>query len=321
MSYLSANKIHHGRSEQLISYIEPASVALSFWSPPYFVGKDYERDETFDSWQSMLRSVVHGHKRVLKPGGFMVINISDILAFPDPSIPPFQAENPSLRRSSVTREDIIEAIKRHPEYTKRQIAEHLGCSEQTIDRRLRGNNSRGGKTSIPTRVKLVGHYLERYAYEVGLYLYDKRIWKKDPTWASSKWTITTLRSVNEVEDLYVFWKPGVYTINRDRLTPEEWREWGHRQIWEIRSVRKNDVHEAMFPEELAERVIRLYTEPGDTVLDPFVGSGTTAAVAKRLGRNWIGIDKEERYVVLSQQRVDDTPSSEILVHGAKETSR
>ena len=46
MQFLETNKIHLGRSEDLMTQIEPSSVALSFWSPPYFVGKEYEKDET-----------------------------------------------------------------------------------------------------------------------------------------------------------------------------------------------------------------------------------------------------------------------------------
>ena len=141
-------------------------------------------------------------------------------------------------------------------------------------------------------MKLVGGNLEKYANNCGLYLYDHRIWKKNPAWANSKWTISTLKAVSESEDLYIFWKPGEYTIDRDKLTEKEWKEWGYRQIWSINSVRKNDDHEAMFPEELASRVIRLYSNPGDTTLDPFMGSGTTAIAAIKNGRRFIGIEKE-----------------------------
>lgn len=63
---------------------------------------------------------------------------------------------------------------------------------------------------------------------------------------------------------------------------------GYRQVWDIPSVRANDVHPAMFPLELAKRVIRLYTDADDIVLDPFLGSGTTAIAALQTGRRFIG---------------------------------
>ena len=81
--YLLVNDIYCGRSEELMGKIEPNSVSLSFWSPPYFVGKEYEVNESYDSWQEMLKQVIVLHSVVLKPGGFMVINIADILAFKD----------------------------------------------------------------------------------------------------------------------------------------------------------------------------------------------------------------------------------------------
>jgi len=55
---------------------------------------------------------------------------------------------------------------------------------------------------------------------------------------------------------------------------------------------------------LAERVIRLFSYVGDTVLDPFCGSGTVPAVAKRFGRRFIGIDNAESYVTAARARVD-----------------
>lgn len=300
---LAVNKIYHGRAETLINFIEPESVSLSFWSPPYFVGKTYEKNETYESWQSVLRQVIAGHYRALKPGGFMIINMANILAFRDENMPRFQGANPSRRRSPVTKEMILRAMEKYPNYSKERLASYLGCSVQTIDRRLRGNNVRGGKSAVATKVKLVGPFLEQYAEEAGLYLYDKRIWKKDPAWSTSQWTVTTLKAVSETEDLYIFWKPGEYIVNRDRLTPEEWKAWGYRQVWEIPSVRKNDIHEAMFPLELAERVIRLYTDEGELVLDPFVGSGTTAVAATTLKRRFIAFEKELVHVRLARSRV------------------
>lgn len=300
---LTPNEIYCGDSRNLLRQIEHNSLALSFWSPPYFLGKDYEQGVSYDQWQDMLKEVISLHYDILKPGGFMVINIADILAFQDEKMPRIQADNPSNKKCSVTREMILEAKKIHPEYSRYQLAEYLNCSEQTIDRRLNGNNVRGGKHAIGTHVKLVGGQLEDYAYQAGLYLYDKRIWQKDPAWANSRWTTNTLKAVSETEDLYVFWKPGAYVVNRDRLTPEEWKEWGLRQIWNIPSVRANDIHQAMFPIELAYRVIKLYTDEGDIVLDPFLGSGTTVLAAVEANRKYIGIELMEQYADLARKRV------------------
>ncbi|HUW47913.1 MAG TPA: site-specific DNA-methyltransferase [Patescibacteria group bacterium] len=302
-SFLKTDYTHHGRSEELMKQIEPESVALGFWSPPYFVGKEYEKSETFDSWQNMLREVIHLHADALKPGGFMVVNIADIRCFKDESIPRFQAMNISLQRSKITREMVLEAKKKFPDYNRDKLADYLGCSEQTVDRRLNGNNIRGGKYETQTRVQLVGGPLQTYGQECGLYLYDHRIWAKDPAWANSKWTSNTLKSVDEYEDLYVFWKPGQQIIDRRRLQSKEWKEWGSRAVWFVKSVRANNDHEAKFPIELAERVVRLYTDEGDVVLDPFMGSGTTGIASVRHGRKFIGIEKESKYAKLAEKNL------------------
>jgi len=63
------------------------------------------------------------------------------------------------------------------------------------------------------------------------------------------------------------------------------------------------VHPNEKPLALMERLIRIYTNPGDIVLDPFCGSGTTLVAAKELGRHWIGIDISPAYCELSRKRI------------------
>jgi site-specific DNA-methyltransferase (adenine-specific) len=87
------------------------------------------------------------------------------------------------------------------------------------------------------------------------------------------------------------------------LAHEEWLEWtcgvwrfgGEGRSWER--------HPAAFPEELPRRLIKLLSFPGDTVLDPFVGSGTTALAAHRLGRAAIGFDITAEYVGSAKRRL------------------
>jgi modification methylase len=63
-------------------------------------------------------------------------------------------------------------------------------------------------------------------------------------------------------------------------------------------------HSTQKPEALLYRVIMASSNPGDVVLDPFFGSGTTGAVAKKLGRNWIGIERDKKYIKIAQKRID-----------------
>lgn len=303
VQYLRPNEIYLGDARHLLPQIEPNSIALSVWSPPYFVGKEYEVHLSFEDWQDLLKAVICLHFPIIKPGGFLVINIADILVFRDPSMPRIQAEAVNRKRSPVTREDILRAMAEHPEYNRYQLAKLLGCSEQTIDRRLNGNNIRGGKYASQTRVKIVGGLVEEWALSAGFYPYDRRVWVKDPAWENSRWANLSYRSVDEFEYLYFFWKPGITKFDRKRLSADEWRNWGSRGVWYFPSVRANDDHEAKFPVELPTRVIRLLTDPSDIVLDCFMGSGTTAVAAIRENRQYIGIEISEKYVNLARQRV------------------
>jgi len=65
-------------------------------------------------------------------------------------------------------------------------------------------------------------------------------------------------------------------------------------------------HPTQKPEALLYRVLLACTNKGDVVLDPFFGTGTTGAVARRLGRHWIGIERENRYIDVARARIDAT---------------
>src|SRR3546814_844349 len=65
-------------------------------------------------------------------------------------------------------------------------------------------------------------------------------------------------------------------------------------------------HPTQKPESLLYRVLLACTNPGDVVLDPFFGTGTTGAVARRLGRHWIGIEREAKYVKVARERIAST---------------
>lgn len=298
---IQPNGIYQGDARELLSKIKPNTVACSIWSPPYFLGKSYEKYlKSYAEWRDMLAEVVRLHFPITRPGGFLVINIADILCFSDPRMPRFQAEALNQRRSTVTREDVLNAKARYPNYNRDQVAALLGCSEQTVDRRLNGNNIRGGKYKTQTRVKLAGGAVEKWARDAGFYLYDRRIWVKDPAWQNSEWHSSSYRAVDEFEYLYFLWKPGSTTVDRRRLSSAEWSRWGSRAVWLIPSVRANDDHEAKFPVELPRRLIRMLTAPNETVLDCFAGSGSTAVAAIETGRQYIGIELRREYVALAR---------------------
>ena len=301
LTRLSENAIYCGDTRHLLKQVHPDSVALSFWSPPYYVGKSYEKDLTFQDWQDLLAEVIALHYPVIQPGGFLAINIADILAFADPDMPRLQADNLAAKKVKVTREEVLAAQQSHPDYNRYQLAALLGCSEQTVDRRLNHNNVRGGKYEVQKKVKLVGGLVEEWISAAGFYLYDRRAWVKDPCWENSKWHSLSYRSVDEFEYIYICWKPGITQVDRNRLTAAEWSSWGSRAVWHIPSVRANQEHEAQFPLELPRRVIKLLSARDSLVLDCFAGSGTTAVAAIQESRRYMGFELLPAYAELAMR--------------------
>ena len=89
-----------------------------------------------------------------------------------------------------------------------------------------------------------------------------------------------------------------------------------KSVWEVQTKPYKDAHFAVYPPELIEPCILAGSEKGDIILDPFMGSGTTAAVAKSLGRDYIGCELHEDYGKLIKKRVDEyEPVSEVAREG------
>ena len=92
-----------------------------------------------------------------------------------------------------------------------------------------------------------------------------------------------------------------YIKEKSKLTKEEWKEYfyGH---WYFGGARQIE-HEAMFPEELPKRLIKMYTFVEDTVLDPFLGSGTTVKAALNLNRNVIGYEINKKFLDVIKEKL------------------
>ena len=111
----------------------------------------------------------------------------------------------------------------------------------------------------------------------------------------------------DYEYIQIFKKPGAAKkVSKDvkeasKLTKAEWKEYfyGH---WHFGGARQVG-HEAMFPEELPRRLIKMFTFVGDTVLDPFLGSGTTVKAALELERNAVGYEINEDFLDLIKGKI------------------
>lgn len=114
---------------------------------------------------------------------------------------------------------------------------------------------------------------------------------------------------NDHEHILLLRKPGGYRKTPmlqkalSMLQREEVDAW-MRPVWDdIKGASLQNGHPAPFPAELAERIIRMFSFAGDTVLDPFSGSGSTAVAAVRSGRNSISIEIEKTYLLASAHRI------------------
>jgi site-specific DNA-methyltransferase (adenine-specific)/modification methylase len=85
-----------------------------------------------------------------------------------------------------------------------------------------------------------------------------------------------------------------------------------RDVWALPLVQGKErlhgkdgraLHPTQKPEEMLKRIIIASSNKGDLVLDPFLGSGTTAVIAKKLGRNWIGIEQSSKYAEMAKTRI------------------
>jgi len=114
---------------------------------------------------------------------------------------------------------------------------------------------------------------------------------------------------NDIEYILLFRKPGSYrspsTAERIlSLIEADRHQKMFRQLWDDIKGQPQTDHPAPFPAELAERLIRMFSFVGDTVLDPFAGSGSTAVGASRCGRNSVSVELEEEYFEVAKKRIE-----------------
>jgi DNA modification methylase len=114
---------------------------------------------------------------------------------------------------------------------------------------------------------------------------------------------------NDIEYILMLRKPGGYRAPTlperilSVISTDNYQKW-FQQIWNGLTGASTRNHPAPYPLELAERLIRMFSFVGDTILDPFMGTGTTNAAAARWGRNSVGFEVDPHYFDMARQRVD-----------------
>lgn len=130
---------------------------------------------------------------------------------------------------------------------------------------------------------------------------------------------------NDIEYILFLRKGGAYRSATplqkalSMLTKEEMQTW-FRSFWaDIKGASTRLGHPAPFPDELAARLIRMFSFAGDTILDPFMGAGSTGVAAVQTGRNFIGVEIEPTYVELGYARIDSAARERRSVGAATAT--
>ena len=169
--------------------------------------------------------------------------------------------------------------------------------------------------------------IEKFMFENGLFLsgmvyWDKSVFINNVSWGSYP-KPTNIATNTAFEHIYTFVKPGdtrkfdKASLEKSLLDKDEWRHWAVRMIWDdiipvIKINQKGENifgHGAPFPEDIPYRLIRMHTLEGETVLDPFLGSGTTLKVARLTKRKGIGfeINSEFQELIVNRIKEDWTP--------------
>jgi modification methylase len=148
--------------------------------------------------------------------------------------------------------------------------------------------------------------------DAGYWILNDIIWRKSnpmPNFRGTRFTNAheTLIWASRSEDSrYTFNYRAMKALNDELQMRSDWMIPICAGTERVKGAAGAKAHPTQKPEALLYRVLLACTNKGDVVLDPFFGTGTTGAVARRLGRNWIGIEREGRYVDVARTRIDST---------------
>ena len=152
----------------------------------------------------------------------------------------------------------------------------------------------------------VGYILQ----DLGFWILNDIIWNKTnpmPNFKGTRFTNaheTLIWAVKNPKSKYTFNYEAMKALNDDTQMRSDWQISLCTGKERLKGADGNQLHPTQKPEALLYRVIMASSNVGDVVLDPFFGTGTTGAVAKKLGRHFIGIERDATYVKGAQERID-----------------
>ena len=164
----------------------------------------------------------------------------------------------------------------------------------------------GRKPYIP-----LSDYISKIMIEIGFKMRGEVIWNKaasaSPSTAWGSWQSAANPTLRDVHEYILIFSKGDYKREKESkensISKEQFIEWT-KSIWTMNAESARRIgHPAPFPEELPFRLIQLYSFKGDIILDPFMGSGTTALSAVKSDRKFVGYDISKEYIALSEKRL------------------
>lgn len=266
------SEIIQGHAADRLQYLPANSVDLIVTSPPY---ADSRRN-TYggidpDAYVEWFRPIAQELHRVLKPSGTFILNIKERVVDGE-------------RHTYVI--DLIKALRNDGWLWTEEYIWHK-------------KNSFPGKW--PNRFRDSWERLIQFNKSRDFAMYQDAVMVPVGEWASSR--LRNLSDADRERDESSvgsgFGKNVSNWVDRTMVYPNN--------VLHLATECGNKQHSAVFPEALPEWFIKLFTEPGDTVLDPFLGSGTTLVAARKLDRNGIGIEILPEYIKIASERLNHTP--------------
>lgn len=156
-------------------------------------------------------------------------------------------------------------------------------------------------------------YLIEIMLELGFLMRGEIIWDKGASAGSScawgSWKSASNPVLRDVHEYILIFSKDVYKrqpVKENSISRDDFLE-NTKSVWKFSATSaKRAQHPAPFPVDLPLRLMDLYSYVGDIILDPFIGSGTTAEAAIKTGRHFIGYEKEEEYVEVAERRIENT---------------
>ena len=291
-----------GNSLEKIDEIEEKSVQAIVTSPPYWGLRDYKADGQLgeelvpEEFIKTLTTLFNKSKRVLKDDGTLWLNIGDTY---------FGAKGGHWDGGNSITNDATgsnyrmqrKAPPKHHRIKTRDLCGipwMLAFSMQKDGWYLRQDIIWHKPNPMPEAVKNRCVKSHEYIFLFSLkpqYYFDYKAIQEPAAYAGDNRALR--QDVRRDE-------PMANAIAANSQPTQEFRN--KRSVWSINTAQSGEAHFAVFPEKIPELCIKAGTKEGDIVLDPFMGSGTTASVAQRLGRKWIGIELNEEYVQIINKK-------------------